>query len=127
MIENPVALVTLIAAITALAFGLEKQFSWARKVGASLLVIAFRRAALGTPAGDGDPSPVYDAIGGPVTSLAIVWLLLSVRLRDLAAAGPRMLGAFRSRRGGNESSERSSAPSSLPMRSATRRGSSPGR
>jgi uncharacterized membrane protein len=37
---------------------------------------------------------VYDVIGGPVTSLAIAWLLLAVNLSDVRRAGPRMLGAF---------------------------------
>src|SRR5690606_15366887 len=39
-------------------------------------------------------SPVYDVVTGPVTSLAIVWLLLAVDVRELRTAGPRMLAAF---------------------------------
>jgi uncharacterized membrane protein len=37
---------------------------------------------------------VYSVIEGPLTSLAIAWLLLAVNLSDLKVAGPRMLGAF---------------------------------
>ena len=39
-------------------------------------------------------SPVYSVIEGPITSLAIAWLLLAVNLSDLRVAGPRMIGAF---------------------------------
>lgn len=39
-------------------------------------------------------APIYDVIFGPVTSLAIVWLLFAVNLADLRKAGPTMLKAF---------------------------------
>jgi len=93
MIASPLPLLALIVAVTALGFGLEARFAWAQRIGASLLVIAFGAllSNLGlVPAS----SPVYGAITGPVTSLAIVWLLFAVDLRDLKLAGPRMLGAF---------------------------------
>lgn len=93
MIDSPLALAATIAAVTALGLGLEQRFGWARKVGASLLVIAFG-AVLSNASLVPAQSPVYDAIYGPVTSLAVVWLLLAVRLSDLRVAGGRMLGAF---------------------------------
>ncbi len=93
MIESPLALAATVAAVAALGFWLERRFSWAEKVGASLLVIALG-ALLSNLGVVPVRSPVYDAVFGPVTSLAIVWLLLAVDLRDLRAAGPRMLGAF---------------------------------
>jgi uncharacterized membrane protein len=93
LIESPLALAVLIAAVAALGFWLEGRFGWARKLGASLLVIALG-AALSNLGLVPVRSPVYDGVFGPVTSLAIVWLLLAVDLRDLRAAGPRMLGAF---------------------------------
>lgn len=92
-IDHPLALVALIAGMTALAFRLEDRYAWARKASASLLIIAGGAVAsnLGlVPLA----SPVYDAITGPVTSLAIVWLLFAVDLGTLKAAGPRMLLAF---------------------------------
>lgn len=93
MIGSPLSLAATIAVAAALGFWLERRFGWARKIGASLLVIVFGAllSNLGlVPAS----SPVYGAIFGPVTSLAIVWLLLAVDLRDLRIAGPRMLAAF---------------------------------
>jgi uncharacterized membrane protein len=93
MIESPLALAAAVTAVAALGFWLERRFPWAEKLGASLLVIALGAllSNLGlVPA----RSEIYDAVYGPVTSLAIVWLLLAVDLRDLRAAGLRMLGAF---------------------------------
>lgn len=93
MISAPLPLTALIATAAALAFWLDRHVAWMSKVGASLLVLVFGAilSNLGiVPAA----SPVYDAIAGPVTSLAIAWLLLSVNLADLKLAGPRMLAAF---------------------------------
>ncbi|MFW6079016.1 MAG: DUF819 domain-containing protein [Gemmatimonadota bacterium] len=92
-IQDPLALAATVAGATALAFWLDRRFRWAEKIGATLLVIIF--GALLSNLGLVPPaSPVYDAITGPITSLAIVWLLFAVDLRDLKEAGPRMLGAF---------------------------------
>jgi uncharacterized membrane protein len=93
MISSPLALAATIAGCTALGLWLEHRFGWARKVGASLLVIAFG-ALLANAGLVPKASPVYDAVSGTVTSLAVVWLLLAVRMADLRAAGGRMLGAF---------------------------------
>ena len=93
MIEAPLALLTVIVGVTALAFWLAGRFGWASKLGASLLVIVFG-AILANLDLVPVSSPVYGMIGGPVTSVAIVWLLFAVDIRDLRVAGPRMLGAF---------------------------------
>jgi uncharacterized membrane protein len=93
VIREPIALAAAIAAVTALAFWLEACYPWARKVSATLLAIIFG-AALSNLGLVPESSAVYDGIFGPVTSLAIAWLLISVRLGDLKDAGPRMLGAF---------------------------------
>lgn len=93
MIQSPLALATTIAAVTALAFWLDYRFPALGKVGASMMAIIFGAILSNTglvPAA----SPVYDAVLGPVTSVSIAWLLLSVNLRDLKKAGPRMTGAF---------------------------------
>jgi len=93
MIQDPLALTAVIVGITALAFWLAGRFGWAAKAGATLLVIAFG-AVLSNLDLVTAQSPVYGMISGPVTSLAIVWLLFAVDLRSLRAAGPRMLKAF---------------------------------
>ncbi len=91
MLKDPLTLAVLIAAITALAFWLDYRFTAMSKAGATLLVIIFGALLSNTGIVVLD-SPVYSAIEGPVTSLAIVFLLLSVGLGDLKQAGPRMLG-----------------------------------
>lgn len=93
MISAPLPLAAVIAAAAALAFWLDRHTAWAGKVGASLLVLVFG-ALLSNFGLVPASSPVYDAIAGPVTLLAIAWLLLSVDLGDLKLAGPRMIGAF---------------------------------
>ncbi len=93
MIESPLALSAVVAGAAALAFWLDRRFALLGKVGASLLAIALGAALSNTgvvPAS----SPVYDAVIGPVTSLSIAWLLLSVNLGDVKKAGRRMTGAF---------------------------------
>ena len=93
MIQDPLALAGLITGVTALGFWLEGRFQWARRAGASLLIIFFGALLSNldlVPAS----SSVYGIITGPVTSLAIVWLLLAVDLRDVLAAGPRLPLAF---------------------------------
>ena len=93
MIETPLALATTVAAATALAFWLDRRFPALGKVGASMMAIVFG-ALLSNLGLVPVSSPVYGAIGGVVTSLAIAWLLLAVNLADLKKAGPKMIGAF---------------------------------
>lgn len=93
MITGSLALTALIAFTAALAFWLDRHVPALSKLGASLLVLILG-ALLSNFGVVPATSPVYDAIAGPVTSLAIAWLLLSVNLGDLKLAGPRMLGAF---------------------------------
>lgn len=93
MIQSPLLLAALIAAVTALAFWLDHKVAPLSKIGASLLVIIFG-AILSNAGLVPAQSAVYDVISGPITSLSIAWLLLAVNLRDLKRAGPRMLGAF---------------------------------
>ncbi|MGH7541578.1 MAG: DUF819 domain-containing protein [Gemmatimonadota bacterium] len=93
MIDSPLGLLALIAALAALGFWLETRYAWAGRVGAALIVIALGALVSNVGLVPSD-SAVYDAVFGPVTSVAIVWLLLGVRLADLRAAGLRMLWAF---------------------------------
>lgn len=93
MIDDPLSIATLIAGITALAFWLDHRFPPLSQIGASLLVIIFG-ALLSNLGLVPHQSVVYRGIEGPVTSLAIVYLLLGVGLSDLKDAGPAMLVLF---------------------------------
>ena len=93
MLTSPYLLSALIAALTGLAFWLDLRYRWARTVGATMLVIVFG-AVVSNLGLVPFQSPVYTTISGPVTSLAIVWLLFAVDVRDLKDAGPAMLAAF---------------------------------
>jgi uncharacterized membrane protein len=76
-----------------LAFWLDRRFRAMALVGSTLLAIML--GAVLSNAGVVPPaSPVYAAVSGPATSLAIAWLLLAVRLGDLRQAGGPMLTAF---------------------------------
>lgn len=93
MIQSPLFLSAIVAGATALAFLLDHRVRWLSKVGASLLALIL--GAILSNTGLVPPSsPVYSVIEGPLTSLAIAWLLLAVNLSDLKVAGPRMLAAF---------------------------------
>jgi len=93
MIQSPVVLVAIIVAVTALAFWLDRNVDVLSKVGASFLAILFG-AVLSNMGIVPASAPVYGAITGPVTMVAIAWLLLAVDLSDLKKAGPQMLTAF---------------------------------
>jgi uncharacterized membrane protein len=93
MISSIPVLLPLMLGGVALVFRLDEHTGWGSKVGASLLAIAFG-ALLSNTGLVPTASPLYDVVYGPVTSLAIVWLLFAVDLRLLADAGPRMLGTF---------------------------------
>ena len=93
MIESPLFLTALVAVATATAFILDQKVAWLSKVGASLLALILG-ALLSNSGLVPSTSPVYSVIEGPLTSLAIAWLLLAVNLSDLKVAGPRMIGAF---------------------------------
>ncbi len=93
MFHDPLTIAALIAGATALAFWLDHSYPVTAKLGASMLVIIFGAALSNTGLVPHD-SAVYRGIEGPVTSLAIVYLLLAVRLGDLKRAGPMMLALF---------------------------------
>ncbi len=93
MIHDPLLVAALIAGTTALAFWLDHRFATLSKVGAALMALFFG-AVISNIGLVPQESPVYGVIEGPVVSLAIVYLLLSVRLADLKQAGPMMVALF---------------------------------
>lgn len=93
LIESPLALSAFILAVAAIAFLLDRHVKVLSRVGAA--VIAILMAAVASNLGLVAPtSPVYDIVVGPVTSLAIAWLLLSVNLADIRKVGGKVLAAF---------------------------------
>lgn len=91
--DGTIALVGMIVVLTAAGFWLERRFAWAAKVGSTMLVILFGFTVSNLKLVPFE-SPVYGAMSGPVTDLAIVWLLFAVNLRDLRNAGKSMLTLF---------------------------------
>jgi len=93
VIQDPLALSAIVAGVTALAFWLDHRFAALSRLGASLLAIVLG-ALISNVGLVPVSSGVYDMITGPLTSLAIAWLLLSVNLADVKRAGPSMLKAY---------------------------------
>jgi uncharacterized membrane protein len=93
MITSPLALSALIVLVAALSFVLDRHVRLLSRVGAGMLAILIA-AILSNVGLVPLESPVYDVILGPVTSLAIAWLLLSVNLGDLRKVGGKVLIAF---------------------------------
>ncbi len=93
--SHPLWIVGVLAAATAASEWLARR-SALRHLGSALLVIVLTAAAanLRLIPSVTDGSPVYDAVFGTVGPLAIFWLLLQVRLRNVLRAGPTMLGLF---------------------------------
>jgi uncharacterized membrane protein len=93
MITSPLALSALVVTVAALSFLLDRHVRVLSRVGAGMIAILI--AALLSNAGVVPiESPIYDVVLGPVTSLAIAWLLLSVNLGDLRKVGGKVLVAF---------------------------------
>jgi len=93
VIESTIPLAALIVGVTALAFWLDRHVAPLSRVGASLMAIVFGAILSNTGLVSPDAA-IYGVITGPVTLLAIAWLLLAVDLSDLKKAGPQMLTAF---------------------------------
>lgn len=93
MINNPIAIIMALFGILALSFWLDRHCKWASRIGASTLIILLS-AAISNCGLIAHESIVYSAISGPVTSLAIIWLLFAVDFKQIKLAGPKMLAAF---------------------------------
>lgn len=93
MIEAPLPLATVIAVTVALCFWLDRHVPALSKIGAGMLAIVVGALLSNTgvvPA----TSVVYDVIEGPLTLVAIGWLLLAVNIADVKRVGGRVLGAY---------------------------------
>lgn len=95
MKSDPLYLAAVLLLLVALAEWLSRRRAF-RAIGAALLVILAGAilANLGLIPSSTDAPPLYDAIFAWVAPLAIFFLLLDVRLRDLRQAGLPMLSLF---------------------------------
>lgn len=93
MITDPLAIFLVLAGVVFLAIELEERVKVFRSLGAALvgILIAMVLSNIGLIPGN---SPTYDFLMGTGVNLAIALILLSVDLRSVMKAGPRMLAAF---------------------------------
>ena len=93
MITNPVAVFLVLAAVVYLAVRLEERYALFRSLSAALVGILLAMILSNTGILPGS-SPAYDYLIDPGVSLGIALILLSVDVRSVLKAGPKMLAAF---------------------------------
>jgi len=93
MITNPTAIFFVLATCVALALLLEARTKVFGALGSALLGILFGMVLSNTGVIPGT-SPAYGFLGGPAVSAGIILILLTVDVRSVAKAGPKMLAAF---------------------------------
>jgi uncharacterized membrane protein len=93
MITNPTAVFFVLAVCVAVALVLEARTKVFGALGSALLGILFGMLLSNTGVIPGT-SLAYDFLGGPAVSAGIILILLTVDVRSVASAGPRMLAAF---------------------------------
>jgi uncharacterized membrane protein len=93
VISDPVAVFVVLAAVLYLAIRLEEHVAVFRSLGAALVAILFGMVLSNVGLLPGS-SPTYAFLMGPGVNVGIALILLSVDIRSLLQAGPRMLAAF---------------------------------
>ncbi len=93
MVSNPLAVLLVLAAVVYLAVRLAERIALFRSLGAALVAILLAML-LSNLRILPEESPAYDFLVGPALSFGIALILLSVDLRSIVQAGPRMLAAF---------------------------------
>jgi uncharacterized membrane protein len=93
VITNPTAVFFVMAGCVAIALTLEARTKLFGALGSALLgiLLGMLLSNLGIIPGQ---SPAYDFLGGPGVSAGIVLILLTVDVKSVAKAGPRMFAAF---------------------------------
>jgi uncharacterized membrane protein len=93
VISDPTAVFFLLAACVAVALLLEARTKIFGALGSALLgiLLGMLLSNLGIIPGE---SPAYDFLAGPAVSAGIVLILLTVDVKSVAKAGPRMFAAF---------------------------------
>ena len=93
MITNPVAVFLVLASVVYLAIRLEERYKLFRSLSAALVGILLAMILSNTGILPGN-SLAYDYLIDPGVSLGIALILLSVDVRSVLQAGPKMLAAF---------------------------------
>ncbi|KPK79412.1 MAG: hypothetical protein AMS25_12700 [Gemmatimonas sp. SM23_52] len=93
MITDPIGIFLTLAAVVLISVQLEKRVGLFRSLSAALTGILFGMLLSNVGLLPGT-SPTYDFLMGTGVNLGIALILLSVDLRSILQAGPRMLGAF---------------------------------
>ncbi len=93
MISDPVAILVVLAAIVYVALRLERRFVLFRSLGRALVAILLAMVLSNSGILPGN-SPTYEFLVTWGVSLAVAFILLSVDLRSIVQAGPKMLAAF---------------------------------
>ncbi len=93
MITNPLSIFFVLAAVVFVSLLLEKRIGLFRSLGAALtgILVGMLLSNIGLLPGN---SPTYDFLMGTGVNLGIALILLSVDLRSVIQAGPKMLAAF---------------------------------
>lgn len=93
MIIDPTAVFFVLAAVVAVAVGMEEHFKAARALGSALVAILLGMllSNLGVIPGE---STAYQFLGGPGVYAGIILILLNVNIKSVIDAGPSMLVAF---------------------------------
>ena len=93
MISDPIAVFFVLAAVVFAAVYLEKHYAAFRSLGAALvgILLGMLLSNIGLIPGE---SPTYEFLMGTGVSVGIALILLSVDVKSVMQAGPRMLGAF---------------------------------
>jgi len=93
MITNPLSIFFVLAAVVFVSLLLEKRIGLFRSLSAALTGILLGMLLSNTGLLPGN-SPTYDFLMGTGVNLGIALILLSVDLRSVMQAGPKMLAAF---------------------------------
>jgi uncharacterized membrane protein len=93
MLTEPIAHICLLGVAVYVSLRLEERFEVFRSLGAALVGILLGMV-LSNSGILPDRSPAYQFLSGTGVSAGIVLILLSVDLRSIRQAGPRMLAAF---------------------------------
>ncbi len=93
MIQDPIAILSVLLATVLVSLHLAARYEWAKKASPVMLII-FGAALCSNLGLIPTEAPLYGAIAGFAVPFAVSVILFTVNLRDVLAAGRPMLAAF---------------------------------